>query len=114
MLGMKPFGDERATHCMDEADSGDCIADHISNHGSTSRPAQSATAEECRYPAMSGHRVSPSDEEDWRFGNIRFSMNRREDFDDWQLRDHHWPGQYGYGRNFAAPHSHHFSEWFDR
>jgi len=41
-------------------------------------------------------------------------MNRREDFDDWQLRDHHWPGQYGYGRNFAAPHSHHFSEWFDR
>jgi len=40
-------------------------------------------------------------------------MNRHEGFDDWQLRDHHWPGQYGYGRNFAAPHSHHFLEWLD-
>jgi hypothetical protein len=40
-------------------------------------------------------------------------MNRREGFDDWQLRDHHWRGQYGYGRNFAAPRSHHFLEWLD-
>src|SRR5260370_36287126 len=40
-------------------------------------------------------------------------MKRREGFDDWQLRDHHWRGQYGYGRNFAAPHSHHFLEWLD-
>src|SRR6267143_1036181 len=46
--GYETFGDERATHCMDVADSGDCIADHISNHGSTSRPAQFATAEKCR------------------------------------------------------------------
>jgi hypothetical protein len=57
--------------------------------------------------------TNEGDEEDWRFGNIRFSMIRRESFDDWQLRDHHWPGQYGYGRNFAAPHSHHFLEWLD-
>src|SRR5258708_8844140 len=40
-------------------------------------------------------------------------MNRWEGFDAPQLRDHHWPGQHGYGRNFAAPHSHHFLEWLD-
>jgi hypothetical protein len=32
---MLALADERVTHCIDEADSGDCIPDHISNHGST-------------------------------------------------------------------------------
>jgi hypothetical protein len=57
--GCETLADEQATRCIDEANPGNCIADHISNRGSTSRPARSATAAECRDPAMSDHRVLP-------------------------------------------------------
>src|ERR1700694_3555295 len=52
--------------------------------------------------------------EDWRFGNMRFSVNWHGDSDGCRLRDHHRRVQYGYNRNCAAPHFHHFLERFDR
>jgi len=52
--------------------------------------------------------INEGNGDDWRFGNIRFSVNCYGYSDDRQLRDHHRRGQYGYGCSRAAPHFHHF------
>ena len=44
---------------------------------------------------------------DWRFGNVRFSVNWYGDSDDRQLQDHHRRRRYGYGCSRAVPHFHH-------
>ena len=62
-------------------------------------------------PSRRRERLSLSDEdngEDWRFGNIRFSVNWYGDSDDRQLQDHHRRRRYGYGCSRAVPHFHHF------
>ena len=52
--------ENHAASRMTEADSGDCEGDDISNQGSISRPARSASGGECPCRARSGHRVRPA------------------------------------------------------
>ena len=58
--GYKSLVENQASGRMAEADSGDCEADDISNHGSISRPARSASGGERPCRARSGHRVRPA------------------------------------------------------
>jgi hypothetical protein len=57
--GRQSLVDHRPARRVTEANSDDRKIYHISNHGSTSRPAQSAIGGEYPYHAMSGHPGPP-------------------------------------------------------